>query len=243
MKIHPLGGSLVAALAVAFLAYPQMKQATVLDGVYTEQQAQKGEERYQAICAACHDGDEPEAPAPKGPEFIERWRDAPVGFLYGFIHKSMPADKPGSLSEADYVDVIAYLLRVNGYPAGATNLTAAKTGDILLVGLDGPKPLPASALVSAVGCLATNAEGDWTLTSASNPTRVRVGDQTTPEELAASRALPLGPSAYKLINAEDFPAAKLKGQKVQAKGVLTKVVNPYTLSVQSLESIGDGCGK
>ncbi len=243
MKIHPLGGSIVAALAVGFLACAQMKQSTVLDGVYTEQQAQKGEERYQAICAACHDGDEPEAPAPKGPEFIERWRDAPVGFLYGFIHKSMPGDKPGTLSEADYVDVVAYLLRVNGYPAGATDLTAAKTRDILLVGPDGPKPLPASALVSAVGCLATNAEGDWTLTSGASPVRVRVGDQTTPEELAASHAAALGQSSYKLINAEDFPAAKLKGQKVQAKGVLTKVVNPYTLSVQSLESVGDGCGK
>jgi mono/diheme cytochrome c family protein len=234
---------LVAALGVGFLGYAQMKQPTVLDGVYTEQQAQKGEERYQAICAACHDGDEPEAPAPKGPEFVEQWRDAPLGFLYSFIHKSMPADKPGTLSESDYVDIVGYLLRVNSYPAGSTDLTATKTAGILFVGADGPKPLPISALVSAVGCLATNSEGDWTLTSGSNPMRVRVGDQTTPEELAASRALPLGQSTYKLINAEDFPAAKVKGHKVQAKGVLTKVVIPYTLSVQSLESIGDGCSK
>jgi mono/diheme cytochrome c family protein len=234
---------LVAALGLGFLGYAQMKQPTVLDGVYAEQQAQKGEERYQAICAACHDGDEPEAPAPKGPEFVERWRDAPVSFLYNFIHASMPADKPGTLSETDYVNIVAYLFRVNGYPAGATNLTAAKTPGILLVGPDGPMPLPLSALVSAVGCLDTNAQGDWTLTSGSNPMRVRVGDQTTPEELATSRATALGQSAYKLINAEDFPAAKMKDHKVQAKGVLTKVVNPYTLSVQSLESITDGCGK
>lgn len=243
MRVHPLNGCLLAALAVGFLAYPQPKQPTVLGGVYTEQQALRGEERYQAICAACHDGDEPEAPAPKGPEFIERWRDAPVAFLYGFIHKSMPGDKPGSLSEADYVDLVAYLLRENGYPAGSADLTAAKTPGILLVGPDGPKPLPASALVSAVGCLATNAESGWTLTSGSNPMRVRVGDQTTPEELAASRTAPLGQFSYKLTNAEDFPAAKLKGHKVQAKGVLTKVANPYTLSVQSLESIGDACSK
>jgi mono/diheme cytochrome c family protein len=243
MKIHPLCGGSIAALAVGLFAYGQMKQTTVLDGVYTEQQAAKGEELYQSICAACHEGAEPEAAPPKGSEFIERWRDAPLNFLYSFIHTNMPGDKPGSLSEADYLVLTAYLLSANGYPKGSTELTAAKTRDILLVGPDGPKPLPVTALVSAVGCLDTNAEGDWILTSGASPVRVRAGDTTTPEELAESRAMPLGQSAYKLINAEDFPAAKMKGHKVQAKGVLTKVVNPYSVSVQSLESLGDACGK
>jgi hypothetical protein len=155
----------------------------------------------------------------------------------------MPGDKPGSLSDTNYVNLVAYLLRTNGYPAGTSELTVAKTRDILLVGPDGPKPLPANVLVSAVGCLATNSDGDWSLASGASPIRVRVGDETTPAELAASRAALLGQFSYKLINAEDFPVAKLKGQKVQAKGVLTKVANPFTLSVQSLESAGDACVK
>lgn len=233
----------MAGLTIGFAAYSQTKQITVLDGVYTEQQAQRGEEQYEAICAACHEGDEPEANPPKGSEFIERWREAPVSFLYKFIHTNMPGDKPGSLSETAYLDVVAYLLNANGYPAGTTELTAAKTDTILLVGPDGPKPLPASALVSAVGCLASNSEEEWILTSGTDPLRVRVGDQTTPDELALSRLTALGHSSYTLVNVEDFPAPKLKGQKVQAKGVLTKVVNPYRLSVQSLEPLGDGCGK
>ena len=243
MKIHPLGACLVASLAVGVLGYSQAKQATVLDGVFTEAQALKGQGRYEAICAACHEGDEPEATPPKGSEFIERWREAPVSFLYGFIHANMPGDKPGSLSEADYVDLTAYLLHVSGYPAGTSELTAAKTRDIVFVGLGGPKPIPANSLVRAVGCLATNADGEWMLQTGANPVRVREGDQTTPEELAVSRAAALGQTSYKLNNAEDFPVAKLKGQKVQAKGVLTKVLNPYTLSVQSLEAAGEGCGK
>lgn len=243
MKLAPLGACLAATLAVGLLGYGQTKQATALDGVYTEQQAQAGGEQYEAICAACHDGDEPEAPPPKGPAFIDRWREAPVSFLYNFIHSNMPGDKPGSLSEESYVNLVAYLLRTSGYPAGTSELTAAKTGSILLVGPDGPKPLPANVLVSVVGCLATNADGDWTLTSGASPVRVREGDQTTPEELAVSSAAPLGQSTYRLNNAEDFPTAKLKGQKVQAKGVLTKVLNPYTLSLQSMELAGSGCGK
>lgn len=233
----------MVVLAVVFAAYSQTKQATVLDGVYTEQQAARGEEQYEAICATCHEGDEPEANPPKGSEFIERWREAPVSFLYNFIHTNMPGDKPGSLPEATYLDVVAYLLNANGYPAGTSELTTPKADSILLVRPDGPKPLPASALVSVVGCLAANSDGEWTLTSGTNPLRVRVGDQTTPEELAESRGTTLGQSSYTLVNAEDFPAPKLKGQKVQAKGVLTKVENPYRLSVQSLEPAGDGCGK
>lgn len=230
-------------LTLAIAAWTQTKQATVLDGVYTEQQARAGEEQYEAICAACHEGDEPEATPPKGSEFIERWREAPVSFLYSFIHTNMPGDKPGSLSETDYVNVVAHLLQANGYPVGASDLTAANTRDILLVGPGGPKPLPSNALVSAVGCLASGPDDTWTLASATSPLRVRVGDETTSEELSASRAAALSSASYTLKNAEDFPSAKLVKHKVQVKGVLTKVLNPYTLSVQSLESVGESCGK
>lgn len=241
MKVGFVGGS-VLAVALAFLGRAQTKPATVLDGVYTEQQAHAGEEQYEAICAACHEGDEPEATPPKGSEFIERWREAPLSFLYNFIHTSMPGDKPGTLTDENYIHLIAYLLHANGYPAGSSELTPAKTREVLLVGPDGPKPLPANALVLAVGCLAANGD-DWTLTSGTNPLRVRVGDETTPEELAVSRETALGSATYTLVNAEDFDAAKLKGRKVQAKGVLTRVGSPFRLSVQSLEAAGEGCGQ
>jgi mono/diheme cytochrome c family protein len=236
----------IAVLGLIFFAAVgsgQTRPANVLGGVFTEEQAEAGEQVYSAICAACHEGDEPEAAPPKGSEFVERWREAPLSFLYSFLRTKMPGDKPGALSESTYIDVMAYLLRVNGYPIGAAKLTADKIHDIVLVGADGPKPLPANALVSAVGCLAPGIEDTWTLTSATTPLRVRVGDETTAEELAVSRAAALGSASYTLKNAEDFPALKLKGHKVQAKGVLTKAGAPYTLSLQSLESLGDDCGK
>jgi mono/diheme cytochrome c family protein len=234
--------SSVLILGFGLAAWSQSKTATVLDGVYTEKQAEAGKEQYEAICAACHDGDEPEAPAPKGPEFIEKWREAPVSFLFNFIHTNMPGDKPGSLTEASSVNIVAYVLEVNGYPKGTSELTAAKTRDILLVGPGGPKPLPANSLVSVVGCLAGSGD-TWTLSSGTNPSRVRVGDETNPEELAASRSAALGTASYTLRNAEDFPASKMTGHKVQVKGVLTKAASPFSLSVQSLESVNDTCGK
>jgi quinoprotein glucose dehydrogenase len=243
MRTFFAGAVLAAGLLAGFIGYAQSRQSTVLDGVYTQQQAQRGAEQYETICATCHEGDEPEANPPKGSEFIERWREAPVNFLYQFIRTNMPGNKPGSLTEANYVDLVAYLLQANGYPAGKSELTAANAATVLLVGPRGPAPLPANALVSTVGCLTANSGDDWGLSTAANPARVRTADQTTPEEIAASAATPLGQSSYKLINAEDFQAPKLKGQKVQARGVLTKVANPYTLTVLSLERAGTGCEK
>ena len=240
MRLRSVAAGCGLACLLTTVGWTQNRPATVLDGVYTEAQAQAGAAQYEAICAACHEGDEPEANAPKGTEFIERWRDAPVSFLYNFIRTGMPGDKPGTLTEAQYINLTAYLLQANGYKSGATALTAARTRDVQLVGPDGPKPLPANSLVSAVGCLA-GAGDEWSLSSATAPLRVRVGDETNPEELAASKATMLGAAAYTLGNAEDFPAAKFKGHKVQVKGVLTKVANPFRISVQSLESVNDVC--
>src|SRR5262249_55567899 len=122
MKIEfAIGCGLV--LAFGLIGWTQTKPTTVRDGVYTEQQAQAGQEQYEAVCAACHEGAEPEANPPKGSEFIERWREAPLSFLYDFIHTKMPGDKPGTLSETNYVNLVSYLLQANGYAAGSTPLT------------------------------------------------------------------------------------------------------------------------
>ena len=109
MKLKTLCGLFGAALGLAF--YAPASAQTVLDKVYTEQQAQRGADEYQAHCAMCHEGDEPDAPSPKGPVFIERWREAPLDFLYTHISKNMPGNAPGSLKEDQYLDVLAYLLR------------------------------------------------------------------------------------------------------------------------------------
>ncbi len=108
--------------------------ATVLDKVYSAPQAERGAEAYQAHCAKCHEGAEPDAPTPKGQPFIDRWREAPLDFLFTHIRTKMPGDAPGTLSQSTYLDILAYLLRENGYPAGSADLTADQLGSILLTG-------------------------------------------------------------------------------------------------------------
>jgi mono/diheme cytochrome c family protein len=235
-------GCVLAALCVILPAYSQAQGTTVLDKVYTEAQAARGAGEFQSRCTTCHEGDEADAPPLKGPAFIDRWREAPLDFLFAHIRTDMPGNAPGSLSEAAYLDVVAYLLQANSYPAGNTELKTDKLGGILLVGPNGPQPLPANALVRVVGCLA-GAGDDWSLTSASDPMRVRVSDETTPEELAQSAATPLGAAVYRLRNASDLHADTLKGKRVQAKGVFNLSGNTSTVSLQSLERVGAGCDK
>jgi hypothetical protein len=234
MNLRLAGGTLLCA---ALLSAPLCAQ-TVLDGVYTNAQAQRGARTYANICSKCHEGGEPDADPLFGPEFIDRWREAPLSFLHGFFSTNMPAKDPGSLTPAVYIDTLAFLLRENGYPAGS-ELKADMLATTLLVSPDGPQPLPPSALVKVTGCLRGDGD-DARLEQASPFARVRRADAATPEELAEAGGQSAGSAEVLLRNAGQF-AAKLSGQKVLAKGVLSTQGTPSTLSVLALAGTGGGC--
>lgn len=89
---------------------------STLDGVYTEQQARRGAQIYENICAECHDLDEFMEP------LMQSWMGAPISMLFFEITDLMPADSPGSLEPAEYADVLAYILELNGLPPGPAEL-------------------------------------------------------------------------------------------------------------------------
>ena len=83
---------------------------------------------YSQKCAICH-GDSMEGkvgPALAGEQFlsVSQFQELTAGFLYRTMSKQMPKNAPGSLSKTEYLDVLAYILKVNGYPAGPKQLTA-----------------------------------------------------------------------------------------------------------------------
>ena len=96
---------------------------SVKEGVYTDAQAKRGEALYKEQCAACH-GDDLAGSGPMPPlagnDFIKNWKT--LGDLFDKIHMSMPASSPGSLTEPQTSDIIAYMLSVGKYPAGSTEL-------------------------------------------------------------------------------------------------------------------------
>lgn len=96
-------------------------------GVYTTEQAARGAELYQSKCSLCH-GDELSgggtSPALAGPDFAAAWSGRPLAALFNSIHTSMPTDHPGTLSTQQVADLIAFLLKVNRFPAGNSELPA-----------------------------------------------------------------------------------------------------------------------
>lgn len=124
----------VAALAPALLTYAAAgavaarqgdgaARRTVWDKVYTEVQAGRGEELYGRHCAECHgsglDGDAvTEIPALALDSFMQRWSTKNVDDLLARMQRAMPPTAPGSLTRAQYVDLVAYLLKSNGFPSG-----------------------------------------------------------------------------------------------------------------------------
>ena len=96
------------------------------DGVYTAAEAEGGKALYAKSCAnGCHGlnlaGAGP-TPSLAGRDFLARWSGLSVGELYKQVRTRMPKTAPGSLGDEAYVEVVAYLLSANGFPAGKDGL-------------------------------------------------------------------------------------------------------------------------
>ena len=111
---------------LAFLCYAQDVSHSVWDGVYTNDQAKRGEALYARECASCHGdlltGGE-QAPPLAGGEFLANWTGLTAGDLFERIRKTMPMNKPGKLSREVNADILAFMLAVNKFPAGKTELS------------------------------------------------------------------------------------------------------------------------
>lgn len=100
--------------------------ATTQDGVYTQVQAIRGKKTYVEKCSSCHltslAGGVNESPALKGDEFASHWSGKPLRELYSRIISTMPLSDPGTLSEKETLDVVAFILQGNGFPPGKAGL-------------------------------------------------------------------------------------------------------------------------
>ena len=114
---------LTLAPVAAGVSTPQ-SPTSAWSGVYLASQAVSGEKVYADYCAKCHGQDLAgieRASALAGLTFAQRWRGATLAKLYERI-EAMPPEAPKSLTTKQYVDVLAFLLRANEYPAGQTPL-------------------------------------------------------------------------------------------------------------------------
>lgn len=116
--------TVLAAVSTA----PVATTAGLGDGLYSAEQAARGAEAYRATCSSCHALDlrgNSNSPGLRGIGFLFVWEGRSLGELYTSIRTTMPQESPNSLTQGQYLDILAYILEQNGYPAGGADLANA----------------------------------------------------------------------------------------------------------------------
>ena len=256
-RVRPLfrSGVLVAVLLTtvsspsAVTAQTAGPTRTTLDGVFSAEQVARGQQAYDNWCSRCHGGEGGggvRAPDLDIPAFIDRWREYDLDFLYTMIRRDMPPRTEVRATDPEYLDILTYILHRNDYPAGPDELTADAVTDVLLVGPDGPQPIPGGALASITGCLDEVDQGRWSVVRATEPRRSKT-DFSSPEELSAAATVPLGPNAYRVVNFDyvspDLTPDAYAGHRILIKGFLIRQPNAERVNLTDLDSVGETCAE
>ena len=103
---------------------------SIWSGVYTEAQANEGAALFKTHCVTCH-GDSltggEQVPALRGVSFGATWEGVPLADLFERMRKTMPPGKGGIVTRSEYASILAYLLKMNGMPAGSATLASEQT--------------------------------------------------------------------------------------------------------------------
>jgi len=243
---EPYKAIFVIFVLLRVFAVPSAQESgkTVADGVYTDAQAARGATAYETSCAGCHRADLAGAtgPALKAQRFARQFADKDLKTLFTKVATTMPRATPGSLGDATYLDIVAHLLKENGFPAGTKELTAD--------GLDGirvlagrPKALPAVgdfSYVEVVGCLTADAQHAWQLTQASAPVSAAMTTAATaPHDTSAK----LGNETYHLLDAMAYAPESHKGQKIYVRGLLIRMPGEQRITISALETMSPTCAE
>jgi cytochrome c553 len=131
-RVRPIAALLVLSTIPALLANrpahqnpPRRVGRTTWDSVYSSAQAARGESAYVKACARCHGtslAGADQSPPLAGSPFLGNWNSLPLSELHTRIKSTMPSDSVGILDTRLVTDVMAYLLKVNGFPEGPREL-------------------------------------------------------------------------------------------------------------------------
>jgi quinoprotein glucose dehydrogenase len=134
----------IAAIGGARQTLSTQESLSVWDGVYTKEQAERGGALYGQECSSCHGENltgADEATPLAGAQFMSNWDGLTVGDLFERVRVSMPQGDPGKLGRQQTADVLAYVLQVNNFPVGETEL-ARQTEILKQIRIEASKPGP-----------------------------------------------------------------------------------------------------
>jgi mono/diheme cytochrome c family protein len=223
----------------------KIAKKTTWDGVFTSAQADRGKTNFLAgRCGGCHKldltGDR--GPALKGEDFIAHWENGSIATLFDKIRETMPPNAPNETTDDAKIDIVAYLLQQNGYPAGASELRADadSLGIVDLIRKGQTSTIPNFSLVQVVGCLAPGARNAWTLTRTSEPVLTR-DEEPSPAALRTAQSKALGAETFQLVSVVPFKPEEHVGQKMEARGLLYKDDKDARLNLTSLATLSNSC--
>jgi alcohol dehydrogenase (cytochrome c) len=176
--------------ALAAMALPGHAQNSA---GFTAAQAAGSQSGYAQNCAGCHGAnlDNGEfAPPLKGSGFSSQWAGQSVGELFTYIRTNMPPSNAGGLSDAEYLQITAFVLQSNGMEAGDKELSSDATALAAKIRLSGPSAAPAN------GSAAASAAASGSVSSPANPARVRApGDSPGGGLSPYARLIPAPPKS------------------------------------------------
>lgn len=232
------GYMLVASAAALTQSPPASSGRSIWDGIFTDAQAERGRGYFAEHCASCHGADlrGAESKALVDARFWSDWQETTVDYLFTQISRNMPFSDDGSLAgklpRGVYVDIVAHILKSNGFPAGSQELTPEAAAGVAIVHKDGPRELPADALAHVVGCLERNGS-DWQLVKASRPARVLASGAVDTKRPLGDRTITL---RFVLT-----PLQKFVGHRMSATGRLMEAGGAGGLNVTAISSIAPTC--
>lgn len=205
------------------LRAPAGPEPRIWQGVFTDAQAARGKTGYESACIRCHGADlgGVSAPALKGDRFQQTFGNGSVDQLYLKIRDTMPPLFGTVVSDDVKIDVVAYILQTNGFPAGRAELT--KSGDdlsgVLIVRKGEQAVVRDFTLVQTVGCLTRSAAGAWMLTRSADPVPTR-DEVPAANALTAAGTRALGSQTFLLLHAAPHKPAQHQGHKMEARGLI-----------------------
>jgi cytochrome c2 len=239
--------SLTISLAAVITLCAQQEAAdaarrTTSSGVYSKAQAARGRDAYLMSCTDCHAADLSGNVGPGliGDRFRRQWQAGTVRTLFDQL-KRMPQNDTGAISDQTRIDLIAYLLEMNGFPAGRDELPL-NPDQLERITIEGrPEDVvPNFSLVRVVGCL-RRAEGSWVLAQAAEP-QITQDPGLSPEADAKARATaPSGAHTFRLMQVYPSPEGYV-GSRVEVKGLLIRNPDADLLNVTSVQPISPACG-
>ena len=240
--------SVVALIALLGCGVALRAQDTprIWQGVFTAAQAERGKAVFNTTCLRCHGEDlsGTTAPALKGDRFQSSWGGDMIESLFTKVRDTMPPNFGTILDDQVKLDIVSYILQVNGYPAGTAELMVASSdlANTQILKKGEQASVQSFSLVQTVGCLVTGPNNTWLLTRTTEPVITRE-DEASERALAAAASKPLGTRTFRLISVVPFKPESHAGQKVEARGLIYTEPGDERINLTSLRSTGGNCSE